>query len=290
MTCQSQSTPKHVSSVELVNVLDTDGWTFHGNRLTEKDRNLLVNFDNVIIEFRRLKETYQLIIKDVTDQMGKGLADFWAKRGESAFRIDTIHDYDLYCYDAAVSVGEGISKMFIEAGFAKPDALNHGKSMALFFQRVNAIDDVKEDYEDNRQLWPREIWSKYVDTFDDLFKPEFRHSALDCASELILDALQHAEGCVLYCSGLTERSVFNCATITVLMAVILLRFCFCNEALFCEEIDIPKQQMRELMSILVQERQQFYILFQSHVYCIRQKADLSNPNCLNIVDTCEKVL
>ncbi|KAJ5548893.1 terpenoid synthase [Penicillium frequentans] len=274
----------------FVNVLDLDGWTFQGNRPTEKDRNLMLNFDDVIYEFKRLKPKYQLIIKDVTDQMSKGLADFWENGGTSALQMDTIHDYDLYCYDAAVSVGEGITKMLLEAGFAHSAMMKQCNSVALFFQRVNAIHDVKEDYDDNRQLWPREIWSEYAGTWDDLFKPDNRQAALDCASRMVLDALEHAETSILYCSGITEKSAFNCAAMAGLKAVILLRLCFRNEALFSHEIPIPKQQKRELKSILVRECRQFYVMFQRHIRHIRQNAVASNINDVHIVKVCERVL
>ncbi|PYH48357.1 terpenoid synthase [Aspergillus saccharolyticus JOP 1030-1] len=270
-------------------ILDIDGWTFDGNRPSEKDRNLMLNFDNVISELKRLNPKYQLIIKGVADKMGKGMADFWEKGDTNAFRIESIHDYDLYCYDAAVSVGEGVSQMLIEAGFATSEVMKHDKSVALFFQRVNAIHDVKEDYDDNRQLWPREIWSKYVDTWDDLFKPANRQAALNCASEMVLDALEHAEGSILFCSGITERSAFTCTAMTVLKAVILLQLCLCDEALFCHEIPIPDQQKLELKSLLVSDCRQFYIMFRIHIQCIRRKADASSTQSHNISKVCEKI-
>lgn len=75
----------------------------------------------------------------------------------------------------------------------------------------------------------------------------------------------------------------------VLKAVILLRLCFHNEALFCHEVPIPKQQKREMKSIVVRECGQFYVMFQSHLYCIRQKADASSIHDVNIAKVCEKV-
>lgn len=75
----------------------------------------------------------------------------------------------------------------------------------------------------------------------------------------------------------------------VLKAVILLRLCFRNEALFCHEVPIPKQQKRGLKSIIVRECRQFYVMFQSHLHCIRQKADASSIHDVNIAKVCERV-
>jgi farnesyl-diphosphate farnesyltransferase len=52
-------------------VLEKDGWTFDKNGPNEKDRELLVHFDDVITEFRFLNPKYRDIIKDITQKMGK---------------------------------------------------------------------------------------------------------------------------------------------------------------------------------------------------------------------------
>src|SRR5699024_1128803 len=57
---------------DFKNFLEQDGWNFTGNRPEEKDRELLVQFHNVITEFKNLKPAYREIIKDITDKMGNG--------------------------------------------------------------------------------------------------------------------------------------------------------------------------------------------------------------------------
>jgi farnesyl-diphosphate farnesyltransferase len=47
--------------------LDKDGWTYTGNRPEERDRELLVQFDNVIAEFKKMKPVYGAIVRDVTE-------------------------------------------------------------------------------------------------------------------------------------------------------------------------------------------------------------------------------
>ncbi len=72
------------------------------------------------------------------------------------------------------------------------------ESMGQFLQKTNIIRDVHEDWLDRRRFWPRQIWSKYVDRWDDLFDPARRDVALHCSSEMVLNALKHAEHCIFY--------------------------------------------------------------------------------------------
>ena len=41
-----------------------------------KDRDLLLNFDLVVREFKQLKQAYKDIIADCTQKMGNGMADY----------------------------------------------------------------------------------------------------------------------------------------------------------------------------------------------------------------------
>ena len=107
---------------DFKNVLTKDGWTFTENRPEEKDRELLVQFDNVITEFKLMKPAYQKIIAAITDEMGNGMADY-ARKAEEKKNIDTTEEYDLYCHYVAGLVGEGLTRLFVEAGFGNPALL-----------------------------------------------------------------------------------------------------------------------------------------------------------------------
>ncbi len=148
--------------------LKQDGWTFTGNRPEEKDRQLLVQFDNVIAEFRNMKSVYQAIMKDITDKMGNGMADFARKAAFGDAGVNTVEEYDLYCWYVAGVVGQGLTRLFVEAGLGETTLINHFhlyKSMGLLLQKNNIIRDVREDHDDGRRFWPKEIWSKHVDNF-----------------------------------------------------------------------------------------------------------------------------
>jgi Squalene/phytoene synthase len=44
--------------------------------------------------------------------------------------------------------------------------------MGLFLQKTNIIRDYREDLDDKRKFWPRQIWSKYADDLGDFADPK----------------------------------------------------------------------------------------------------------------------
>jgi farnesyl-diphosphate farnesyltransferase len=272
--------------------LEQDGWTFTGNRPEEKDRQLLVQFDNVIAEFRDVKPVYQAIIKDITDEMGNGMADFARKAAFGDAGVNTVEEYDLYCWYVAGMVGEGLTRLFVEAGLGEATLINHShlyKSMGLLLQKNNIIRDIREDHDDGRCFWPKEIWSKHVDKFEDLFEPENLELALNCSSEMVLNALGHASDCLSYLVGLREQSVFNFCAIPQSMAMATLELCFRNPALFERNIKITKGDAFQLMVESSQDLERVCKVFCRYVHRIQQKNNPKDPNFLKISIACEQV-
>ncbi|RMZ77106.1 hypothetical protein DV737_g4520, partial [Chaetothyriales sp. CBS 132003] len=272
--------------------LDVDGWHFDGNRAEEKDRELLVNFRYVVTEFKKQKPAYRAIIADICDKMGNGMADYCANAAFNANGVDTIADYDLYCHYVAGLVGDGLTRMFVEAKLGNPALLsrpNLAESMGRFLQKTNIIRDVREDFDDKRCFWPREIWSKHVDRFEDLFKPEKRQQALNCQSDMVLNALGHADECLFYLAGLREQSVFNFCAIPQTMAIATLELCFQNYSMFERNIKITKGQACQIMIESTQNLQLVCELFKRHIRAIRKKNRPRDPNYLKISLACAKI-
>ena len=271
--------------------LDKDGWTFTGNRPEEKDRELLVQFDNVITEFKKLKPTYQAIIKDITDKMGNGMADFARKAALEDVSVNSVEEYDLYCWHVAGIVGEGLTHLFVEAEMGENTLINHSlhRSMGLLLQKNNIIRDIREDFEDGRRFWPREIWSNHVDNFEDMFEPKFLKNALDCSSEMVLNAIEHACDCLSYLAGLREQSVFNFCAIPQTMALATLELCFRNPAMFGRNVKITKGDALQLMVESSQDFEGVAKIFCRYVRRIQRKNDPEDPNFLRISIACEEV-
>lgn len=274
------------------NITEKEGWSFNGNGPDEKDRDLLVQFHYVTEEFRKIKPVYREIINDITRQMGNGMADYCNRAADGKAGVDTVKDYDEYCYYVAGLVGNGLTRLFVESGLANPALKERQQlqiSMGLFLQKTNIIRDIKEDWDDKRRFWPREIWSKYVDNFEDLFKPENREAALNCSSEMVLNSLNHADECLFYLAGLKEQSVFNFAAIPQSMAVATLALVFRNPEIFKRNIKITKGSACQIMLESTQNLQKVCEVFRRFVRQIHKKNTPRDPNFLKISIACGKV-
>ena len=277
---------------DFYKITEQEGWNFDGNGPDEKDRALLVDFNVVIDEFSKIKPVYREIIKGITLKMGKGMADYANNAEHNANGVNTIKDYDLYCHYVAGLVGNGLTQLFVESGLANAallDRPNLQESMGLFLQKTNIIRDIKEDFDDKRRFWPKEIWSKYVTNFDDLFKPENLDTALNCSSEMVLNSLSHAEECLFYLAGIKEQSVFNFAAIPQSMAIATLETVFRNPTIFKKNVKITKGAASQIMLDSTQNLELVCEVFRRYARKIHKKNTPKDPNFLNISLACGKV-
>ena len=273
-------------------VIEKEEWSYNGCGPREKDRELLIQFSNVIEEFRTIKPVYRDIIRDITEKMGNGMADYCHNAEHNANGVNSIQDYDLYCHYVAGLVGNGLTRLFVESGLANPALLQRPQlqeSMGLFLQKTNIIRDIKEDHDDKRRFWPKEIWSKHVDKFDDLFKPENKEAALNCSSEMVLNSLYHADECLFYLAGIKEQSVFNFAAIPQAMAIATLELTFRNPKIFKENTKITKGEACRIMTKSTQNLQVLCEVFKTYIRKIHRKNTPRDPNFLKISIQCGKV-
>lgn len=273
-------------------VIDDEKWNFTENGPNEKDRELLVKFDVVGREFSEVKEPYKVIIRDITKRMGNGMADY-AKNAEHLEKgVNTIKDYELYCHYVAGLVGEGLTRLFVEAGLANPVLLKRPElmeSMGQFLQQTNIIRDIREDHDDKRYFWPREVWSKYVNSLPEIFLPENKEKALQCQSEMVLLALQRAEDCLFYMAGVKEQSVFNFVAIPQSMAIATLELCFQNYTMFERNIKITKGDACSLMWQSTQNLQLVCEVFRKYARKIHAKSKPTDPSFMDISIACGKI-
>ena len=271
---------------------EKEGWNYDGNGPNERDRELLVQFQNVTEEFRKIKPVYRDIIKDITEKMGNGMADYCTNAEHNADCVETIDDYDLYCHYVAGLVGNGLTRLFVESGLANQALLSRPQlqeSMGLFLQKTNIIRDIKEDFDDKRRFWPKEIWSKHVDKFEDLFDPKNKEAALNCSSEMVLNSLEHADQCLFYLAGLKEQSVFNFAAIPQSMAIATLESVFRNPNIFKRNVKITKGEACRIMMQSTQNLQLVCEVFRQYTRKIHKKNTPRDPSFLKISIACGKV-
>lgn len=273
-------------------IIEEDGWTFNENGPNEKDRELLVHFDCVITEFKKCKPAYKAIIRDITKKMGDGMADYANNAEHNIHGVNTIKDYELYCHYVAGLVGDGLTKLFVESKLANPVLLQKpelSESMGQFLQKTNIIRDIREDFDDKRRFWPKEIWSKHVSKFDDLFDPKNRQIALNCSSEMVLNSLSHADECLFYMAGIKDQSVFNFVAIPQAMAIATLELVFQNPAIFERNVKITKGDACQLMMESSQNLRTVCDIFKRYARRIHKKNSPKDPNFLKISIACGKV-
>jgi farnesyl-diphosphate farnesyltransferase len=273
-------------------IIERDGWTYDGNGPNEKDRGLLVEYDNVVVEFKKIKTAYRAIIKDITEKMGNGMADYANNAEHNINGVNTIKDYELYCHYVAGLVGDGLTRLFVESGLANPALLkrpNLSESMGQFLQKTNIIRDIHEDFEDKRRFWPKEIWSKHVEKFEDLFNPEYEVAALACSSEMVLNSLVHADECLFYMAGIKDQSVFNFVAIPQSMAIATLELVFRNPKIFKQNVKITKGDACQLMIESSQNLRMVCDIFKRYARKIHKKNNPTDPNFANISIACGKV-
>ncbi|KAK3057898.1 bifunctional farnesyl-diphosphate farnesyltransferase/squalene synthase [Extremus antarcticus] len=284
--------PKEPMLRDFYKHLDDEEWTFDGNGPNEKDRQLLVEFDNVAKEFNKIKKEYQVIISDIAKQMGNGMADYCLDAIHNKEGVQTVADYEKYCHYVAGLVGEGLTRMFVEGKLANPVLLQRPElieSMGQMLQQTNIIRDIREDHDDKRYFWPKEVWSKYVKTLPEIFLPENRELALQCQSEMVLIALRRADDCLFYMAGCREQSVFNFVAIPQSMAIATLELCFQNYTMFEKNIKITKGSACHLMTQSTQNLQLVCEVFREYARKIHRKNRPQDPHFLDISIACANI-
>ncbi|XP_007476301.1 squalene synthase isoform X1 [Monodelphis domestica] len=210
----------------------------------EKDRQVLEDFSTVSLEFRNLEESYQVVIHEICQKMGNGMAEFLEKN------VNSIQEWDMYCHYVAGLVGIGLCRLFLASDLEDPiigKDLELANSMGLFLQKTNIIRDYLEDTMEGREFWPQEVWSRYAKKLSDFTKPENIDLAVHCLNELITNALQHIPDILTFLSRLRNQSVFNFCAIPQVMAIATLAACYNNQQVFKGKVKIRKGQAVTLM-------------------------------------------
>ncbi|KAL0954204.1 hypothetical protein HGRIS_005332 [Hohenbuehelia grisea] len=290
----------------------TPGWKFDGCGPDEKDRQLLVEYDTVVEEVNRLSPEYRAVILSICEKMATGMADYAHKAATTgSIYLETIAEYDLYCHYVAGLVGEGLSGIFAASGKEAPwikDQLELSNSMGLLLQKTNIIRDYREDVEERRYFWPREIWGRpeYAaacggahaasekgkgrgfQEMAEMYAPENKVGALWAQSGMVVDALRHATDALDYLRVLRNQSVFNFCAIPATMAMATLELCFMNPTMFERNIKIRKAEAASLIMRSTNPREVAYI-FRDYARRIHAKAVPADPNFLRISVACGKI-
>ncbi|KAH9479150.1 Squalene synthase [Psilocybe cubensis] len=275
----------------------TPGWKFEGSGPNEKDRQLLVEYDTVVEEVNRLNPDYKSIIIDIALKMETGMADYAHKAATTgSIYLETVAEYDLYCHYVAGLVGEGLSRIFSASGKEGAflgDQLELSNSMGLLLQKTNIIRDYREDCDEQRYFWPREIWGRKEYGFTEMHQmsatdPDTVKRAMWAQSGMVLDALRHTTDALDYLRLLKNQSVFNFCAIPATMAIATLELCFMNKEMFQRNIKIRKAEAAKLIMRSTNPRE-VGLIFREFARKIHAKAVPSDPNFIKISIACCKI-
>ncbi|KAH9657035.1 Squalene synthase 1 [Citrus sinensis] len=252
---------------------------------TKEYKVLMDQFHHVSTAFLELGKGYQDAIEDITKRMGAGMAKFICKE------VESIDDYDEYCYYVAGLVGLGLSKLFYASGTEDlaPDSLSN--SMGLFLQKTNIIRDYLEDINEIpkcRMFWPREIWSKYVNKLEDLKYEENSDKAVQCLNDMVTNALMHVEDCLKYMSVLRDHAIFRFCAIPQIMAIGTLALCYNNIEVFRGVV-----KMRRGLTAKVIDRTNnmtdVYLAFYDFSNILKPKINKNDPNATKTLSRVEAI-
>ncbi|KAH8550692.1 farnesyl-diphosphate farnesyltransferase [Umbelopsis sp. PMI_123] len=260
------------------------GWNFTESGPNESDRHLLVDFQIVIEEFLALPKKYQDVIADITKQMGNGMADYASGEHRESTAVATIKDFDLYCHYVAGLVGWGLSDLFAASGLEDPSIASDKRlsdSMGLFLQKTNIIRDYREDLDDGRQFWPKEIWGQYTDDFAGLIKPENSDKAQAVLSAMVLNVMEQIPDVLTYLKALKDQYVFNFCAIPQVMAISTLALVFNNKDVYQRNVKIRKGEAVKLI-LASTNMDNVVAIFRQYIHILSQKNDAADPNFMNI--------
>ncbi|KAI8985754.1 squalene synthase [Trametes punicea] len=281
----------------------TPGWNFTESGPQEKDRQVLVEWPVVYEELTRLDPRYRDIILDITSKMEVGMADFAHKAATTdELYIETIEEYNLYCHYVAGLVGQALTGFWSASGKEADwldDQLELSNSMGIFLQKTNIIRDFREDAEQRRFFWPREIWGREIygkaaggrPAFTDLtqtYQPGNEQQALWVQSGMVVDVLSYACDSLDYLRLLKDQSVFTFCAIPQTMAMATLSLCFMNYEMFQRHIKIRRAEAASLIMRSTNPRDVAYI-FRDYARSIHARAVPEDPSFLRISVACGKI-
>ncbi|OBA26029.1 farnesyl-diphosphate farnesyltransferase [Hanseniaspora valbyensis NRRL Y-1626] len=263
-------------------------WTFDGNADTEKDKCVLVEFDQILKIYHTFKPEYKEVLSDITLKMGNGMADYILDDNFNLNGVETVKDYDLYCHYVAGLVGEGLTRLMVLAGFAKesllkdPNDMRLMESMGLFLQKVNITRDYYEDLLDKRSFWPKEIWSKYAENLKDLHEPENVDNGVYCLNELVLNALSHVTDVLNYLSSINEQTSYQFCCIPQVMAIATMSLIFNNKDIL-SKVNIKIRKSETCYLILKSRTFKGTLeIFDYYLKSIKSRLQVEDPNYLKL--------
>jgi farnesyl-diphosphate farnesyltransferase len=265
--------------------LDDPGWSISGIGTNMDYRMLLQNFRKVISSYRRLDVNYRQVIQRISKRMGNGMIKYLDRP------LEYTGEYNEYCYYVAGLVGVGLTDLFVISGL-EDEHLGKRKdlqvAMGQFLQKTNIIRDIREDLEEGRTFWPRQIWGKYATEMHDFKDSDFTESVF-VLNHMVTDALAQAPQCLEYLRMVRNPGIFQFCAIPQVMAIATLAEVFNNPDVFKKNVKIRKGLAATLFINTIDFKNAL-VIFHSMAERIYNKISLNDPNIELHIKILKKIL
>jgi farnesyl-diphosphate farnesyltransferase len=255
----------------------------------EAYQHLVLHYYKVARAFNQLDEKYRVVIKDICQKMGEGMA-YYAER-----KVQSVADYDLYCHYVAGLVGHGLSGLF-SASEHEDETLQYelhiSNEMGLMLQKTNIIRDYHEDLLEGRIFLPEEIWSEYAPSFDWFAKNPAHENSINCWVAFTNNALQHLPACLSYLQMLKNEQVFRFCAIPQIMAFATLAEIYANPKVLQQNVKISNGQAARYI-VETTSMQHVIDAAEKALTQIESKINVAYSNCAEtqkIIDEIRQVL
>jgi len=253
--------------------LSDRNWNITGIGTNDDYRMLLEDFQKVNNCFNKLDRKYQQIISGICKEMGEGMILYLDRDLEST------SEYNEYCYYVAGLVGVGLTELFVLSG-VEDDRLLHRKdlqvAMGQFLQKTNIIRDIREDLDENRTFWPRQIWGKYMEDIHD-YKDSNLNESIYGLNHMVTDALALIPQCLEYLRLINNPGIFQFCAIPQVMAIATLAEVFQNQDVFKRNVKIRKGLAACIFEKTTEYKKALHI-FHGMAESIFDKISLYDPN------------
>jgi len=264
-------------------------WCMWGVGDSPEYRDLIHHFDKVNRTYLQLDESYQVVIRRICREMSKGMRHY-AQRG-----IQTTADYDEYCYYVAGLVGYGLSDLFVASGLERPElsvCTSLSNAMGLFLQKTNITRDIREDVLVKRYFWPAEIYTRFVQTPEELIEHPHQRASVNALNAMVCDALRHFPDSLLYLQKLQDEAIFRFCAIPQLMALYTLAELYNQPLALVSTLKIRKGLTARIFTEVRHmddfNRFSHHALDMLRTRCSQQSAD--HLPCLQLVHTITQTL
>ncbi|XP_051135190.1 squalene synthase 8-like isoform X2 [Andrographis paniculata] len=242
---------------------------------TKDEKVLMEEFHHVSAAFLDLDPRYQEIIEEIAKRMGEGMAKFICKK------IDTLDEYDEYCYYVAGLVGIGMAKVLHVSGKEELVSDDISEAMGVLGQKLDIITDYLDDINampTARMFWPRQIWSKYVDKLEDLKEERNSAKALFCLNEMVTNALVHVESSLNQISSLRDPAYIQFYAIVQVIIFRTLALCYNNIQVFNGTGINLRGGIAAKLFYKTRTKSDVYQAFYDISYMLKSKVDSNDPN------------